>query len=307
MTSDPHRAQLSEFLRSCRARLSPHDVGLPETARRRTPGLRREDVAVLAGVSLTWYTWLEQGRAVRASERVLENICTTLRMSSDERDYLFSLVQSRPAPLAPHLEALQVPASVVRMMNSLDVPAYVMTMRWDIVAWNAMVTATFRDYGAMAPDRRNLIRILLKEDPQYQVDPQEYYAIARRVLSKLRVDYSQAADDPAFDALIEEMTASCPIFAKLWGSTEICTRAEGLHTWSHPTEGAIAFEHTSYAIEGAPTLRVIIFAPQDAESAAKLHRIAARIPNLAASATVAIAPVHADKRIKQPTLQRLPS
>ena len=276
MTNDLHRIQLSEFLKSCRGRLSPLDVGLPETSRRRTPGLRREDVAVLAGVSVTWYTWLEQGRDVRASARVLENISTTLRLSAEERDYLFSLVQSRPAPLAVD-KAPEVPASVQRMIDALDLPAYVMTLKWDVLAWNRMVTAVFRDFSTMAPQRRNMIKILLVDDPRYQADPKEYHAVARRVLSKLRVDYSQSAGDPEFDAFIEEMMRTCPIFARLWGSTEIRTRSEGLHSFPHPVLGMIDYEHTSYAIEGQPTLRVVIFAPQNEQSAAKLRRIATEV------------------------------
>jgi transcriptional regulator with XRE-family HTH domain len=274
MTSDLHKIQLTEFLKSCRGRLSPADFGLPETARRRTPGLRREDVAVLAGVSVTWYTWLEQGRDVRASARVLENISATLRLTPDERDYLFSLVQSRLAPLAVD-RSLEVPQSVQRMIDSLDVPAYVMTMKWDVLAWNWMVSAVFRDFATIPKHRRNMIKILLVDDLRYQADPKEYDAIARRVLSKLRVDYSQSPGDVEFDALIEEMMRTCPIFARLWGSTEIRTRSEGIHGFRHPVLGMIDYEHTSYAIEGRPTLRVVIFAPRDAQSAAKLRRIAA--------------------------------
>ena len=271
MINDIHRTQLSEFLKSCRGRLSPTDVGLPETRRRRTPGLRREDVAALAGVSLTWYTWLEQGREVRASERVLENISTTLRLTNDERDYLFTLVQSRPAPLASS-SCAEAPQSVIRMIDSLNVPALIMTMRWDVIAWNAMVSATFRDYAKLPAGGRNLLKILMT-DPLYQHNSADYDAMARRVLSKVRVDYSQAAGDPTFDALIEEMIRICPIFARLWNSTEISARSEGKHVFPHPRVGGIAFEHTSYSVEGAPKLRLVVFIPQNAESEAKLRRL----------------------------------
>jgi len=147
-----------------------------------------------------------------------------------------------------------------------------MTMRWDVVAWNAMVSATFRDYATLPPNGRNLLKILLT-DPLYQKDPADYDATARRVLSKVRVDYSQAAGDPAFDALIEEMIRISPMFAKLWGSTEISARSEGKHIFPHPRVGPIAFEHTSYSVEGAPKLRLVVFVPQDQESEAKLRRL----------------------------------
>ncbi|MEI9963981.1 MAG: helix-turn-helix transcriptional regulator [Caulobacteraceae bacterium] len=272
MTSTAQRAQLSEFLKSCRARLSPTSVGLPQPGRRRTPGLRREDVAALAGLSATWYTWLEQGRDVRASDRVLESLGRTLRLSAEERDYLFSLAQNRPAPLQSFRNET-VPETVKRTLDALNVPAEVISPRWDVIYWNPMVKRCFRDYGALPPERRNLVRILMTS-PEYQEDPIEYEAMARRIAAKLRVDYSQAPGDPAFDALIEEMCEVSPVFRGLWRSPEIRSRSEGVHLLKHPQLGGITFEHTSYVVEGAPTLRVVIFAPHDAESARKVAQLA---------------------------------
>ena len=271
MTSTTQRAQLSEFLKSCRARLSPTSVGLPQPGRRRTPGLRREDVAALAGLSATWYTWLEQGRDVRASDRVLESLGRTLRLSAEERDYLFSLAQNRPAPLQTY-RAEAVPDTVKRTLDALNVPAEVITPRWDVIYWNAMVKRCFRDYGTIPPERRNLVRILMTS-PEYQDDPVEYESMCRRVTAKLRVDYSQAPGDAAFDALIEEMSELSPLFRDLWRSPEIRSRSEGMHLLKHPQLGGITFEHTSYLVEGSPTLRVVIFAPADAESARKLESL----------------------------------
>ena len=273
MSNTPQRIQMSEFLKSCRARLAPAAVGLPSSGRRRTPGLRREDVAALAGLSATWYTWLEQGRDVRASDRVLESLSRTLRLSSEERDYLFSLAQNRPAPLQT-AKIDEVPETIKRTLDALNVPAEVITPRWDVIYWNAMVTRCFRDYGALPPERRNLIRILMTS-PEYQEDPIEYEAMARRITAKLRVDYSQAGANPSFDALIDEMSEVSPMFRQLWRNPEIRSRSEGVHLLQHPQQGGITFEHTSYVVEGSPTLRVVIFAPHDPESAVKLAAIAA--------------------------------
>jgi transcriptional regulator with XRE-family HTH domain len=272
VTSATQRAQLSEFLKSCRGRLSPQAVGLPMGGRRRTPGLRREDVAALAGLSATWYTWLEQGRDVRASDRVLESLSRTLRLSTEERDYLFSLAQNRPAPLQP-TRIEEVPDSVKRTLDALNIPAEVITPRWDVIYWNDMVRRCFRDYAKMAPEQRNLIRILMTS-PEYQEHPAEFEAMARRITAKLRVDYSQAAGDPSFDALIEEMSEASEMFRELWRSPEIRTRSEGVHLLRHPQLGGITFEHTSYVVEGVPSLRVVIFAPHDAESSRKVAQIA---------------------------------
>ena len=266
---DTQRRQLSDFLKSCRARLSPGEVGLPDTNRRRTPGLRREDVAALAGVSVTWYPWLEQGRDIQVSAEVLERICTTLRMTADEREYLFALVQHRPAP--PVLShAPEVSPTLSRMIDALAVPAIVMTMRWDVIAWNDLATRIFRDYSKIPPDQRNLLRILLVDDAAYQRDPVAYEVMARRVLSKFRVDYSQSAGDAAFEELIGELTTHCPIFERLWNSPspEVTGRSEAVE--KHPQYGGMTFEHSSYVPEGSPALRLVIFVPYDEASAARV-------------------------------------
>ena len=278
-TNTTHRAQLSEFLKSCRARLSPTSVGLPAGGRRRTPGLRREDVAALAGLSATWYTWLEQGRDVRASDRVLESLSRTFRLSQEERDYLFSLAQHRHAPLT-NFNVDAVSPAVKRTLDSLAIPALVMTPRWDVVYWNRIMTVALRDYEAIPPPERNLIKILMMS-PDNRAHADDYERMARRLLAKLRVDYSQAGMDPAFDALIEEMSELSPLFRSLWHSPEIAGHSEGIHMERHTTLGGITYEHTSYVVEGAPSLRVVIYAPNDPESAAKVAQLAeAPIPSL---------------------------
>jgi transcriptional regulator with XRE-family HTH domain len=263
---ETQRRQLTAFLKKCRGRLSPAEVGLPDTRRRRTPGLRREDVAALAGMSVTWYTWLEQGRDIQVSAEVLERVCTTLRMSPDEREYLFALVQRRPAPpLATRAEAVSPP--LARMLQALAVPALVMTARWDVIAWNAL-TGIFRDYDRLPPDKRNLLRILLIEDETYQHDPMQYEAMARRVLSKFRVDYSQMPENAAFEDLIAELTARSPIFRRLWNSAEVMSRSEGVGHYPHL--GGVRFEHSSYVPEGNPTLRLVVYVPYDEQSAERI-------------------------------------
>ncbi len=263
---DTQRRQLIDFLKSCRARLSPSEVGLPDTSRRRTPGLRREDVAAVAGVSVTWYTWLEQGRDIHVSADVLERICATLRMSPDERQYLFALVHHRPAPpIATRTD--EVSPSLVHMLKGIAVPALVMTSRWDVIAWNEL-TKIFRDYDKLPADKRNLLRILLIEDETYQRDAAQYEAMARRVLSKFRVDYSQTPENGAFDELIAELAAKSPIFRRLWNSPEVMSRSEGVAHYPHL--GGVSFEHSSYVPEGSPTLRLVIYVPHDDRTARKI-------------------------------------
>ncbi|HZF28480.1 MAG TPA: helix-turn-helix transcriptional regulator [Gammaproteobacteria bacterium] len=269
---DTQRRHLIDFLKGCRARLSPTEVGLPDTHRRRTPGLRREDVAALAGVSVTWYTWLEQGRRIQVSADVLERICSTLRMSADEREYLFALVQHRPAPRVP-LRSDELSPTIARMLTALAVPAIVMTARWDVIAWNRLASTVFRDYDKLPPERRNLLRILLVDDESYQGDPAAYEAMARRILSKFRVDYSQVPGDPAFEELIAELAARCPIFRRLWAGAEVIGRSEAVAY--HPRLGGMTFEHSSYVPEGSPMLRLVIFVPHDEPSQQKISSLIA--------------------------------
>jgi transcriptional regulator with XRE-family HTH domain len=267
---DVRKVQLSEFLRSCRGRLTPSKVGLPERRRRRTPGLRREDVAALAGVSVTWYTWLEQGRDIHVSADVLERISEALKLSTTEREYLFALVQNRPPPQKGSGDAAITPA-VERMIQALAIPAIVMTARWDVVAWNRMAVAVFRDYETIPPERRNLLKILLIDDAVYAPDCEAYDTMARRVLAKFRVDYSQFSGELEFKALIEELDRESEAFRRLWNNPEVSGYSEGVA--DYPQHGGLNLEHTSYVPEGATGLRLVIYAPHDAATAAKLDQV----------------------------------
>jgi transcriptional regulator with XRE-family HTH domain len=257
----PIDRQRAEFLRSCRARIKPADLGLPVPQRKRTDGLRREDVAALSGVSVSWYTWLEQGRDMRVSDEVLERICHTFRLSEDERVYLFSLVQHRPPRL--HREArFDAPPEIVRMIVGVGAPAVVMNLRWDVLAWNRLNSVIFRDYAETPAERRNLVDILFTR-PSYAQDTVEFENMARRVLAKLRVDYSKAGKDPKFDALIHRLCTMSPVFRRIWRTPEINVRSYGPHRFEHPKYGPLAFEHTSYVPDGHPSVRVVICMPED--------------------------------------------
>lgn len=272
------RRQLSRFLKSCRARLSPARVGLPETPDRRTPGLRREEVAARAGVSVSWYTWLEQGRAIQVSTERLERVSDALELSRDEREYLFTVVQHQ-APPRTRKERDESHAGLVRMLDQLGVPAHVMTARWDIVAWNGL-TRIFHDYERIPPEKRNLLRLLLVDDPVYRRDPFAYEAMARRVLSKFRVDYSQASRIFDFDSLIAELESECPTFETLWHSQDVLSTVQGIGTYPHL--GGLKFEHSTYVPEGDPMLRLVTYVPVDDRSAAKvaeMRRSATHVPN----------------------------
>jgi transcriptional regulator with XRE-family HTH domain len=263
--------QRAEFLRSCRARINPADLGLPEPQRKRTGGLRREDVAALSGVSVSWYTWLEQGRDMRVSEEMLERLCQTFRLSEDERVYLFSLVQHRPPRLRPELR-FEAPAEIERMIHGVGGPAIIMNLCWDVLAWNRLNTLILRDYAAMPPSERNLMELLFSRPSPYG-ESAEFENMARRVLATLRADYSRCADEPRFEALIRRLSVTSPTFRRMWRASEVNMRSYGIHRFTHPQYGPLAFEHTSYLPYGYPSVRVVICMPCDADT----QRVVAQI------------------------------
>jgi hypothetical protein len=150
-----------------------------------------------------------------------------------------------------------------------------LTARWDIIAWNELASRLLRDYAKLPPERRNLLRILLVDDAAYQRDAEAYEMMVRRLLAKFRVDYSHAVGDPSFDELIADLEASCPVFHRLWGLAEVVAKHEAVVTL--PQAAGITFEHSSYVPEGSPNLRLVIFAPYDEDSAAKVRKVAAEI------------------------------
>ncbi|MGD2168320.1 MAG: helix-turn-helix transcriptional regulator [Gammaproteobacteria bacterium] len=271
------RELLISFLKDRRARIKPADLGLPDAARRRTPGLRREDVAAIAGVSVTWYTWLEQGRDIRVSEQVLEKIATALRLDSDERDYLFMLTQHRlpaPAPADEHYH--DVGETLRRMIDSLGIPAIVTTERWDVLYWNSLVTAVIRDYRQFEPAERNLLKILFINEAD-RLSRKDFEAMAHRVVPKFRVDFSQSAAPEAFEDLVDELSQASSLFKQLWDYPDLATRSVGVHTLDHEKHGPLQFEHSSYVPEGSPHLRVIIYAPWNEGSASIIAEQAQKI------------------------------
>jgi transcriptional regulator with XRE-family HTH domain len=258
----PVDKQRADFLRRCRARIDPAELGLPQSRRKRTAGLRREDVAALSGVSVSWYTWLEQGRDMRVSDDVLERVANTLRLSDDERIYLFSLVQHR-APRVRRESEPDAPDEVVRMVDSMSVPAVALNMRWDVLAWNRLNSIIYRDYADIPVAERNTLEILLTR-PVRHMSPSELEHMARRLIARLRFDYSRCADDPKYEALIRRLDQNSPMFRRIWRMPDFNLRGYGVHRFTHARYGELAFEHASCVPDGHPGIRIVICTPFDA-------------------------------------------
>jgi transcriptional regulator with XRE-family HTH domain len=271
----PIDSQRSGFLRRCRNRVDPSDLGLPPSRRKRTTGLRREDVAALSGVSVSWYTWLEQGRDMRVSDEVLERLCVTLRLNPDERVYLFSLVQQRaPRPQEGELE--EAPADVVRLIQSIGIPAVVMNLRWDILAWNPLSAAIYGDYGKLPPPERNLLHLVLVRPLQHN-DSVESERMARHLIARLRFDYSKHGDDPRFEALIRLLEAASPVFRRLWSVPEFSLRALGRFNFKSERYGDVTFEHISVIPDGHPGIRIGTSVPASPEATRAIAHASAEL------------------------------
>ena len=271
-TRQPLGRQRAEFLRSCRARIKPADVGLPDPQRRRTAGLRREDVAALSGVSVAWYTWLEQGREMRVSDEVLERICQTFKLTDDERVYLFSLVQQR-APRVQGSPRFEVPPEIERLVTGMTIPAIARNLRWDVLAWNELNSRVFRDYSRIPQGERNLLELLFSGTTSYDDTPEGVQQRLRRIVAKTKVDYSAFGSDRRFESLVQRLERSSPVFRSLWRSPDVNAGSYGIHHFRHREYGDLAFEHVSCIPDGHPTVRIVMCMPADARTRALIAKL----------------------------------
>lgn len=256
---NPDRRDLTSFLVSRRARLTPPDVGLITGARRRTPGLRREEVAQLAGVGISWYTWFEQGRDIQVSAHFLENLSRALKLDRTEREHLFALAQHRPPPLT-RPSAPKVTATMQRVLDSFPNPAHIKTPRWDIVAWNASNSEVFGDFAGVPAEERNTLWLLFTK-PFYRRIMLDWEADARRVIARFRLDFGRSGNDPAFVELVKNLQDASPEFARWWGQHDVDGFGEGVKRVRHPRHGDIEYEHVGFTADSDPNLRMIVYAP----------------------------------------------
>jgi transcriptional regulator with XRE-family HTH domain len=230
------RRQLADFLRTRRARITPQDVGLPSNHRRRTPGLRREEVAQLAGMSVDYYTRLEQARGPHPSRQILNALGRALMLTTDERAHLFHLCGETPSPA--HGPRQDVPDGVLHLLAGLDsTPAYVMDAKYEILAWNGMLTAL---YGELPPGKRNVIRWTFGvENLDEFMRDEESSVFIRGSVADLRAAAARYPDDKGIADLVAEMLALSPIFAELWARHEVEVRRDSRKQFVHPVAGPL--------------------------------------------------------------------
>lgn len=267
--SNGRRHELSDFLRTRRAKIVPSDVGLADGARRRTPGLRREEVALLANIGATWYTRLEQGLPINVSADVLAAISRALRLTSDERRHLY-LLAGLPLTIAPDDEE-RVSELTLRVLDALDPsPAYVRGRRWDVLAWNRSADA-LADFSNATGKKRNIVwRIFRDEDSQCRYG--DLKCVMRRCVANFRTVAAKYPNDPAFTELIEELRTNSPEFRQLWAEHDVLGSTEGLKHFLHPDLGELILDYTGFELPGDGDMRMVVMtAEPGSESERKLQ------------------------------------
>ena len=253
------RDELAQFLRTRRASLGPEAVGLPTSGRRRTPGLRREEVALLAGVSVSWYTWLEQGRPIRASREVLLAIARTLQLTPTENAHLLALADRAEPVSAPDTD--RAPDQLVRLIEAMSPsPAYVLGPRWEFLAWNRAQALLFPAIERLAEADRNLLWVVFAtaEARELIVDwPVE----SRRMLTQFRADTDRLHDDPALEELIARLTQVSPEFAAGWARHDVAPFESRVRRYAHPRAGTLIFEYQLLVPAEFAHMRVVVQLP----------------------------------------------
>ncbi len=252
---------LGIFLKDRRARLDPAALGFG-ASRRRTPGLRREEVAQRADVSATWYTWLEQGRGGPPSADVLDRLAAALLLTPPEREHLFLLAQHRPPEVR-----YQVPQSVTpqlqRVLDSMEFsPAFIKTSAWDIIAWNRAAAVVLTDYAKLAPEQRNILRLFFcNPRAKTGMSQPHWESNARLAVATFRLETARAGASESAKALVEELRQSSREFASLWLDNDVSSYGEGVKHLEHPVTGPLALEYSTFAVNDHPDLGLVIFAP----------------------------------------------
>lgn len=267
----PNENLLGNFLKSRRARLDPVALGFGST-RRRTPGLRREEVAQRANVSATWYTWLEQGREGVPSADVLERLVKALQLSHAEREHMFLIAQSRP-PKIGSSPASEVSPRLQRVLDSLEFcPAIVKTSVWDIVGWNHAASIVLTDYGVLAPYERNILRLFFC-NPGIRARSPYWESQARLVVAAFRLQTARAGSAQQTDALVAELIEMSPDFAAMWQENEVSEYGEGTKHIDHPLVGPLTLEFSTFAVEGHADLELLIYTPATADDQARVRSL----------------------------------
>ncbi|SNX58393.1 helix-turn-helix protein [Streptomyces sp. TLI_55] len=272
-TTQRRRPELAAFLRSRRARVTPEDVGMPPGLRRRTPGLRREEVAQLSGVGVTWYTWLEQGRPINASPQVLDAVARTLRLDPPEREHLYHLADV-PYSVVPEATAQTAGPEIQGIIDALEPrPAVVYNARYDILAANDVYRTLF---GAPPVQRSGRLPNALwglftaaEDDCPLMFRERELPSM----VATLRAAYGLHAGEPSWEDFIRKLSAASPLFARLWESGDVAEPGRHVKGFRHAAVGELRMTSVSLSIHGMPECRIVVYTPDDEETTRRTARL----------------------------------
>ncbi|AVA22357.1 helix-turn-helix transcriptional regulator [Rhizobium sp. NXC24] len=265
---------LGTYLRDRRTKLDPTAFGLPP-GRRRTAGLRREEVAQRANISATWYTWLEQGRGGAPSADVLDRITRALMLTNVEREHLFLLALGRP-PEVRYQPAEGVTPRLQRVLDSLELsPALVKNSTWDIIAWNRAASVVLANYGDIPPEERNILRLVFSSSRVRNAMP-EWEADARFIVAAFRTEVARAGAAENVKGLVEDLSRRSPEFEAMWRDNDVRSYGEGTKHLHHPTAGPIALEYSSFTVDGRPDLGMVVYNPATSSDVDKVRSLLAK-------------------------------
>jgi transcriptional regulator with XRE-family HTH domain len=262
------RAELGEFLKARRARLSPEDFGMPPGSRRRTPGLRREELALLAGVGVTWYTWLEQGRPINASTQVLDAVARTLRLDRAERWHLYRLAEATPvrADRAP----TAIPDAIRQVVQSLEpLPASLVNSRFDILMSNDASEELFWEWHTLPCIHKNTLWCCITE-PSARGKLAEYDSHVRYLTARLRAAYALHVGDPDWEEDIRRLASLSREFAELWARHEVAEAEPRTLTYLHPRAGTLRLAASELHLPDLPEARIVVYTPCDDDTRTRM-------------------------------------
>jgi transcriptional regulator with XRE-family HTH domain len=260
---------LGTYLKDRRAKLDPAAFGFA-SKRRRTPGLRREEVAQRANISPTWYTWLEQGRGGAPSADVLNRISRALMLTDVEREHVFLLGLGRP-PEVRYRKDEGVTPRLQRVLDALEpCPALIRTALWNVVAWNRAATVMLTDYGALPPAQRNILRSIFL-DPKVRAAQYDWDSVARFVVGAFRVDAARAGAAEEVEPLVDELRRLSPEFQAMWQDNDVRSHGEAVKRIRHAELGPLAFEYSAFSVDGRPDLSMVVYNPTTTADAEKIR------------------------------------
>jgi transcriptional regulator with XRE-family HTH domain len=265
---------LGTFLRDRRMRLDPASFGF-SIERRRTPGLRREEVAQRANISATWYTWLEQGRGGAPSADVLDRITSGLMLTEPEREHLYVLAFGHP-PEARYKGPTGITPRLQRVLDAMSISAAIIrTATWDVVAWNRAAATLLTDYARLPRKQRNILRLMFS-DTRVQAAQEDWLSVARFVVGAFRADAARAGAGAEIKQLVEELSSSSSVFATLWRENEVVDHGEGIKRLHHPEIGLIELEFSTFAVEGRQDLNMMVYNPVNSLGVEQIRALLAR-------------------------------